>query len=206
MLPSTSHCNVWMTVVKHWHKLPKEVVDVPSLEACKVRLDGSLNYLIWLKIPIHWRGVGLDDLPTQSIPWLLNTVSEKGLIHVHRSKALEEPDFGIGKVRRKLTWNCSRFSVTQTHSLSGVHQLLTCAVHSQSPGALSIYLSSYFLYFPLFLWTRIFPFHFSYSQFLKKNSATSSDHPLTLKICIHRQLMVCHVTSVAHKFNLESLL
>ena len=35
-----------MRVVKHWHRLPKEVVDGPSLETFKVRLDGALSNLI----------------------------------------------------------------------------------------------------------------------------------------------------------------
>lgn len=33
-------------VVKHWHKLPTEVMDAPSLEANKERLDRALNSLI----------------------------------------------------------------------------------------------------------------------------------------------------------------
>ncbi|KFQ85540.1 hypothetical protein N337_02883, partial [Phoenicopterus ruber ruber] len=33
-------------VVKHWHRLPREVVDAPSLEVFKVRLDGALGNLI----------------------------------------------------------------------------------------------------------------------------------------------------------------
>ncbi|KFM07769.1 hypothetical protein AS27_04704, partial [Aptenodytes forsteri] len=32
-------------VVKHWHRLPREVVDAPSLETFKVRLDGALSNL-----------------------------------------------------------------------------------------------------------------------------------------------------------------
>ena len=32
-----------MHLVKHWHRLPKEVVDAPSLETAKVRLDGALS-------------------------------------------------------------------------------------------------------------------------------------------------------------------
>ena len=30
-------------VVRHWHKLPREMVDIPSLETFKVRLDGALS-------------------------------------------------------------------------------------------------------------------------------------------------------------------
>ncbi|KFW71742.1 hypothetical protein AS28_06626, partial [Pygoscelis adeliae] len=35
-----------MRVVKHWHRLPREVVDAPSLETFQVRLDGALSNLI----------------------------------------------------------------------------------------------------------------------------------------------------------------
>jgi len=35
-----------MRVVKHWHRLPREGLDAPSLETLKVRLDGALNNLI----------------------------------------------------------------------------------------------------------------------------------------------------------------
>ncbi|KFP23273.1 hypothetical protein Z169_03436, partial [Egretta garzetta] len=35
-----------MRVVKHWHRLPTEVVEAPSLEAFKARLDGALSSLI----------------------------------------------------------------------------------------------------------------------------------------------------------------
>lgn len=48
-----------MMVIKHWHRLPKQVVDVPSLETFKVRLDGALSYLIELKVSLL---IGLDDL------------------------------------------------------------------------------------------------------------------------------------------------
>jgi len=35
-----------MRVVKHWHRLPREVVEAPSLETFKARLDGALHNLV----------------------------------------------------------------------------------------------------------------------------------------------------------------
>ncbi|KFW66269.1 hypothetical protein AS28_13771, partial [Pygoscelis adeliae] len=35
-----------MRVVIHWHRLPREVVDAPSLEVFKARLDRALSNLI----------------------------------------------------------------------------------------------------------------------------------------------------------------
>ena len=39
-------------VVKYWHRLPREVVDAPSLEIFKAGLDGALSNLIKLKMPM----------------------------------------------------------------------------------------------------------------------------------------------------------
>ena len=33
-------------VVRHWNRLPREVVDAPSLEVFKARLDGALSNLV----------------------------------------------------------------------------------------------------------------------------------------------------------------
>ena len=33
-------------VARHWSRLPSKVVDAPSLEASKVRLDGALSILV----------------------------------------------------------------------------------------------------------------------------------------------------------------
>jgi len=35
-----------MRVVKHWHRLPREVVAAPSLAVFKARLDGALSNLV----------------------------------------------------------------------------------------------------------------------------------------------------------------
>ncbi|KFP19393.1 hypothetical protein Z169_01197, partial [Egretta garzetta] len=35
-----------MRVVKHWNRLPREVVEAPSLETFQARLDGALSSLI----------------------------------------------------------------------------------------------------------------------------------------------------------------
>jgi len=35
-----------MTVVRHWHKLPREVEEAPCLETFKARLDGALSNLV----------------------------------------------------------------------------------------------------------------------------------------------------------------
>ncbi len=35
-----------MRVVRHWNRLPSDVVDAPSLETFKVRLDQALGNLI----------------------------------------------------------------------------------------------------------------------------------------------------------------
>jgi len=41
-----------MRVVKHWNRLPREVVEVPSLETLKARLDGALSNLVSLKVSL----------------------------------------------------------------------------------------------------------------------------------------------------------
>ena len=49
-------------VVTHWNTLPEEVVDAPSLEAFKARLDVALGSLVyWLAtLPVS-EGLKLDD-------------------------------------------------------------------------------------------------------------------------------------------------
>lgn len=49
--------------MRHWNKLPRETMDVPSLEVFKARVDGALSSLDkWeVSLPCGSR-VGLDDL------------------------------------------------------------------------------------------------------------------------------------------------
>ena len=45
-----------MRVVRHWHRLPREVVEAPFLKTFKARLDGALSNLIWLKMSLLTAG------------------------------------------------------------------------------------------------------------------------------------------------------
>ena len=49
-------------VVTHWNRLPKEVVDAPSLDALKATLDVALGSLVWWLATLHIAGrLKLDD-------------------------------------------------------------------------------------------------------------------------------------------------
>lgn len=45
-------------VVRYWSTLPREVLDAPSLEVFKVKLDGALSNLIYWKIIEAWNHLG----------------------------------------------------------------------------------------------------------------------------------------------------
>ena len=59
--------------MRHWNRLPKEVVDAPSLEAFKARLDVALGSLVCWLVTLHTAGLELDEHcgPFQSIWYLL---------------------------------------------------------------------------------------------------------------------------------------
>jgi len=52
-----------MRVVRHWNRLPKEVVDAPSLEVFQARLDVALSNLVQWKLSLPMAGeLELNDL------------------------------------------------------------------------------------------------------------------------------------------------
>jgi len=49
--------------MRHWNRLPRAAVGVPSLEVFKTRLDGALINLVWWKVSLPMAGrLELDDL------------------------------------------------------------------------------------------------------------------------------------------------
>jgi len=61
-------------LVRHWNRLPREVVDAPSLEAFKARLDGDVSNMVQGHqggVPVYSRGLELHDLkgPFQPKPF-----------------------------------------------------------------------------------------------------------------------------------------
>ncbi|RMC17200.1 hypothetical protein DUI87_05777 [Hirundo rustica rustica] len=59
-------------VVKHWNRLPREIVDVPFLEVFQTKLDESLKNLLLSKLSLPMaEGLELDELsgPFQPKPF-----------------------------------------------------------------------------------------------------------------------------------------
>jgi len=44
--------------VRHWHSLPREAVDAPSLEVLKAKLDGALGSQSWWAAALLTAGFG----------------------------------------------------------------------------------------------------------------------------------------------------
>ena len=54
---------IMMSVVRHWIRLPREVMDAPSVAVFKARLDEALSNLIYWKVSLPMaRGLELGDL------------------------------------------------------------------------------------------------------------------------------------------------
>jgi len=54
-----------LRVMEHWHRLPREVVESPSLEIFQTCLEKVLCSLLW--VTLLQQGVGLGD-PQRSVP------------------------------------------------------------------------------------------------------------------------------------------
>jgi len=54
-----------LRVTVHWNRLPREVVDSPSLEMFRTHLDEVLCSLLW--VTLLGQGVGLGD-PQRALP------------------------------------------------------------------------------------------------------------------------------------------
>ena len=49
--------------MRHWNRLPREVMDAPSLEVFKARLDGALaSHIYWVASLSMAEGLDLDRL------------------------------------------------------------------------------------------------------------------------------------------------
>ncbi|KAK4819788.1 LOW QUALITY PROTEIN: hypothetical protein QYF61_011388 [Mycteria americana] len=60
-----------MRVVKHWNRLTRKVVDAPSLETFKIRLDRALSNLIKKEDPGNYQPVGLTSMPGKIMEQIL---------------------------------------------------------------------------------------------------------------------------------------
>ena len=84
MVPKVLYCGCekecpnLQRVVTHWNRLPKKVVDPPSLEAFKARLDVALGSPVWWLATLHiGGGLKLNDHcgPFQPRPFYDSTLS-----------------------------------------------------------------------------------------------------------------------------------
>lgn len=53
-----------MKVMRHWHRMPREVVDAAPLEVLKARMDGVWSYLVYWKVSLQ----GGSEIPVMAEP------------------------------------------------------------------------------------------------------------------------------------------
>ena len=53
--------------MRHWHRVPREAVDAPSLKVYEARLDAALGSLVWwvAALPTH----SIFEIPLQPKPF-----------------------------------------------------------------------------------------------------------------------------------------
>ncbi|KAK4817309.1 LOW QUALITY PROTEIN: hypothetical protein QYF61_009162 [Mycteria americana] len=79
--------NFSLLVVRHWKRLPREVVDAPSLEVFKARLDGALGNLVW-----WWKIKGKN-----SCEWKLSNFTSR-----HCALAAQKTSCILGRIKRSV--------------------------------------------------------------------------------------------------------
>jgi len=85
--------------VKHWNRLLKEVVDAPSLEAFKARLEVALGSLVWWLAILHIAGgLKLDGHcgPFQPRPFY-DSMTRQRAAHCYQSNKPLLPLLPFGK-------------------------------------------------------------------------------------------------------------
>ena len=103
-------------VVTHWNRLPKDVVDAPSLEAFKARLDVALGSLVCWLATLHIAGrLKLDDHcgPFQLRPFCDSVTCFRDAVHMFQ---FPHPNAALGQL-----WSSSAAT-----SISGPAQGMAC--------------------------------------------------------------------------------
>ena len=118
----------------HWNRLPKEAVDVPSLEAFEARLDVALGSLVWWLVTVHIAGglkLGNHCGPFQPRPFYdsIKTVFTAILLLLFRRRS---GDFG-GAGRCQVPAGCGAAPGHEGHSASPLLYVLLGRLQHPAP-------------------------------------------------------------------------